>query len=134
MIIQKGTVKAIFHERGLSLKPEVLPEIDRQITEILEQCAVKKATLRIKRLNASDILLFKAPEAPIESVTDPEAGKGADIALKPRIEDNPSKIRGPCSRCVGIHDRVIRIARDLETQINEGAKSVYEEKLRNFRG
>ncbi len=134
MIIQKGTVRAIFHERGLQLTPDVLPAIDRQTVNIIAKFALKKAAEGLKRLKADDILLVNGSERPTSERTDPAAGEGRGYCPKPRIEDNPSKIKGPCSRCVGIHDRVIRIARDLETQINEGAKSVYEEKLRRFPG
>ena len=135
MIIQKGTVKAIFHEQGLQIAPEVLPAIDRQVTQIIERFAIRKATAGLKRLKVDDIMLINGPQMPQNERSGPEVGKGTENAISSNIlQDNPSKIPGPCSRCVGIHDRVMRIARDLEVQINEGAISVYKEKLEKFSG
>ncbi len=135
MIIQKGTVKAIFHEQGLQITPDALPILDRQLNSIVVQFAIKKAAEGLKRLKAEDISLVNGANKPVGEQTGPKAGESTKPAVNsPRIEDNPSKIKGPCSRCAGIHDRVIRIARDLEDQINEGAKSVYDKKLRTFRG
>ena len=133
MIIQKGTVKAIFHEQGLQLTPEVIPAIDRQITKIIEHLAVYNLALGLKRLKAEDILVMDSLQAPAKALSEPEAGKGTENAISPKIiEDNPSKIPGPCSRCVNIHDRVIRIAREIEVQISEGAVAVYKESLQDF--
>lgn len=133
MIIQKGVVKAIFHERGLQITPDVIPALDRHFTRLFEQWAKEKAAQGFKRLKPEDILLTNGLQTPVSERSGPEAGKGTQNAISPKIiEDNPSKITGPCSRCVGIHDRVIRIAREIEVQINEGAIAIYKEKLRDF--
>ena len=133
MIIQKGTVKAIFHEQGLQITPEVIPAIDRHVTKIIEHLAHYNLAKGLKRLRAEDILVMDSLQTPAAALSEPEAGKGTENAISPKIiEDNPSKIPGPCRRCVNIHDRVMRIARDLEVQINEGAVAVYKESLRNF--
>ena len=135
MIIQKGTVKAIFHEQGLQITSEVIPAIDRQVTKIIEHLAHYNLTKGLKRLRAEDIMVMDSLQVPTSEQSAPEVGKGTENAISPKIiEENPSKIPGPCVRCVGIHDRVIRIAREIETQINEGAIAIYKEQLRDWSG
>lgn len=76
MIIQKGKVSAIFHEQGLSLKPDVLSAIDRQVAKLIEQLAVVNLAKGLKRLKAEDILLASALGVPMSERSGPEAGKG----------------------------------------------------------
>lgn len=74
MIIQKGSVRAIFNEQGLSLKPEVIPAIDRQVTKMIEQLAVVNLARGLKRLKTEDVMLTDAPQMPVSERSEPKAG------------------------------------------------------------
>lgn len=134
MIIQKGTVKAIFNTRGLQLKPEAFGAIDRQVQILLERFATKAEAGGKKRLASNDILLVNGAQSPPVGASGAEAHDHTASGVSANItQDNPSRIKGPCSRCVNIHDRVLKIGRDLESQIAETAKLLYEEELRGTR-
>lgn len=128
MLIKKENTWRYFNEKGLQVRPEVIDEINRQLCAGLELISAKALETGVKRLGLADISLTRQRDI---GKTPGSAEEGGNI---PKTEENPSKIEGPCSRCVGVHDRVMRMARDIEAQINEGAVTIYKEQLQNYKG
>ena len=126
MIIQKGTTRAVFNKHEIQLKPESMDALDRLVRVYLERIAEHAVEADYKRLAADEILLLGVPQTPPTALSGAEA---QDHTPKPQ-KANPSKIPGPCSRCVGLPAAAVRIARIISAEISDEAKSLYEEELR----
>lgn len=116
MIIQKGTVAAIFRSRGIQVKDEIFDPIDRYFTIQIERLAERKAAEGIKRIKADDISLSLGALKAQDQQSEPEAGKdpsSGDTALQAN--------NGACPNCSGIHPNTLRIAREIEREITTSA-------------